>query len=222
MQNTPELELKGIAFSLTKHGQTLASAIAYAELGKVMKNDASIWTGLGASLARGAGALQRERFLSEGAKALMRGLEVGPNTPFASPCRNWLEIIAEEIDISGLAPIKDEELEPLAEFLDIVPNLFGDAVKALPADEQEAAIRAFGESGNPRFLSAMLAALDGEYGEPHVRAALKRLPKFGDRPEIRTALAKLAVDVRSKEHQPYLRAALEAIDPEWAGQFGDL
>ena len=84
------------------------------------------------------------------------------------------------------------------------------------------AIMAFGESGNPRFLSAMLAAIRGEYGDFHVRAALKRISKFGDRPEIREALAGLATDARAGEFQPYLGAALNGVNAEWASQFGDI
>lgn len=219
---TPELDLKDTAFSFTKHGHTLASAIAYAELGKVMKNDASIWTGLGASLARGAGTFNRERFLKEGAASLMRGLEIGQGTPFASPCRNWLEVISEEVDLSEVGPIKDDALEPLIVFLDIVPEAFADAVRAVPEDEQGRAIRALGDSGNPRFLGALLAAVRGEFGDMRTREALKRLGKFGDRPEIREALAALATDARASDFQPYLGAALQAVNPEWAAQFGEI
>lgn len=220
MEVSPELLLKDVAFTLQRSGQNLASAIAYTELAKSLKNDASAWTGLGAALAKSGGTLTQKTFYEWSAKVFMRALEMAAGTPFQSPCQNWLGVIGETIDVSKLKPIGDEELEPLAAYLDIEPNSLGDGLAALEPDDQGKAIMAIGDIGGEHLVGAMLDAVKGRFGDFNVRAALKRLSKFGDTPAIRETLAEVAVSTRSEDFQPYLAAALNAVDKEWAGKFG--
>jgi len=215
MSRSPELQMKDVAFNFQKHGHNRASAVAYAELAKSLKSDPAVWTGLGAALAREEAQLWA-------AKSLLRGLSIAEGTPFASPCRNWLNIIAEQTDLTDVGPLADEEIDPLLAEIDSDPEAFLKGVAAFEEDDQIKAVEGMVASRNVRFLPVILNGVRGAYGKFARREALRDIKNFGDTPEIRAALAELAVDPDAKKFQPFLGKALNAIDPEWAAQFGEI
>lgn len=212
---TVELRIKDVAFNFQKHGHNLASALVYAEVGKALQSDPAIWTGMGAALAR-------EEVWTWSARSLMRGLKLGAGTPFESPCKNWLGIIQENMSLDGMAPVEPEEMDSLLGEIDHDPQALIAAMATLPEDDQVKAVEAFAESYNQRFLPVVLQGVRGAYGKWGRREALRYLPKFGDSPETRDALAALAVEADAKKFQPMLGKAMNAIDPEWAAQFGEI
>ncbi len=219
MESTPESLLKEAAFVFQRSGRNLSSALVYAEVARHIEKDPAIYTGMGAALAKSADGDDKLLFYTWATKALKRGLLLGQGTMFESPCVNWLEIIKEEMDVVQPDPMEMSDLDGLAAFLnDKGVNLVTDLGRISESD-LTATVMAMIGLPREQFMPVALAALAGEFGEMIQRMALLNIQRFGDTPQIREALAKVALEFDSYALQPELGETMKAIDPEWAAQF---
>lgn len=222
MESTPESLLKESAFVFQRSGRNLSSALVYAEVAKHIEKDPAVYTGMGAALAKSAEGIKGEarlELLTWATMALKRGLLLGQGTMFESPCVNWLEIIKKEMDVVQPDPMEVTDLEKLLGFLDGKGvDLLADLDRLSEVD-QTGSSKAIAAMPRDRFLKVILATSAGNYGEDAQRQAIVQIRTFGDTPEIRETLAKVAVHVDSYALQPELDDTMKAIDPEWAAQF---
>lgn len=219
MESTPESLLKESAFVFQRSGRNLSSALVYAEVAKHIENDPAIYTGMGAALAKSAEGNDKLQFYTWATKALKRGLLLGQGTMFESPCVNWLEIIKEEMDVVQPDPMEVSDLEGLAGFLtEKGVDLVGD-LGQLSEQDLTATVMALIGMPRDRFSPVLLAAVAGQFGEKIQKMAILNIQYFGDSPQIRETLAKVALHVDSYALQPELGETMKAIDPEWAAQF---
>lgn len=219
MENTPEAALKDIAFTFQRNGKQHSSALIYAEVAKHLQNDAAVYTGLGAGLAKAAPGAERISFITWAAKSLKRGLLIGQGGPFESPCVNWLEIIKEEIDVVEPDPMVTDELDELIAYLQGVEAPLVTDTDALDEEDQKKTVLAMINMPCPLFLPVVLAGADGKFDESLQRKSIAGLPGFGDQPQMRELLAELALQVDSDHLQPELREAMQSLDGAWAAQF---
>jgi|GEM_PF-5054832 len=219
MENTPEAALKDIAFSFQRNGKQHSSAMVYAEVAKHLQNEAAVYTGLGAALAKAAPGAERITFITWAAKSLKRGLLIGQGGPFESPCVNWLEIIKEEIDVVEPDPMVVEELDSLIAYLQGVASTLVTDTDALEEEDQKNAVYAMVNMPCPMFLPVALAGAGGQFGEEVQRKCISALPGFGDQAQVRELLAEVALRTDSDALQPELKETMVALDADWAGQF---
>lgn len=222
MESTPESLLKESAFVFQRSGRNLSSALLYAEVGKHIEKDPAVYTGMGAALAKSAEGIKGEarlELLTWATMALKRGLLLGQGTMFESPCVNWLEIIKEEMDVVQPDPMEVADLEKLLVFLDGKGIDLVSDLDRLSEVDRVGSSKAIAAMARNRFFNVILATSAGKYGEDAQRQAIVHIRTFGDTPEIRETLAKVAVHVDSYALQPELGDTMKAIDPEWAAQF---
>lgn len=217
MERSKDDMLQQAAQTFLAHEQALAAAIAYAETAQQRNNvGPEVWMGLGSALQLCPGRLSRKPFLEWSARSLKRSLVAGATDNLEDCCHEWLMDYSSEICVDDLEPLAQADLPALLAFLDIDINIFPNAISKLPEEARGFVVICLGEQGNPRFLPVMLSALRGVWGDFNVRASLKRLGRYGDTPEIRETLEIVAFSERADHFQPYLRVALDRIDPEWA------
>lgn len=214
-QKQPHL-LEQIAFGFYKQQQYLAAAMVFAELAKVEKESPAAWCGLATSLVNSAGMLVRKPFLEGAVKAFKRCLGVAEGTDYKDVCLDWLGNIGQEkeVDPAQFQAMRDEEIAPLLQFLDIDRETIPKAIDATPEQERMLVVMGLGDSRSPHFLIAMQAAAQMRWDEGSARSALKRLPTFAYQPETEQVLRAIAQKPESEQLQPYLKFALDAISAQ--------
>lgn len=216
MELNPANMLKGLADRFQEIGHDLAAAIAYCESAQSGNDDPALWFNLAVSLRKLVGALVNKPFFEWSAKCLKRVLLLAPDTELSDTAVEGLMNLSQQQNVDALPAMTLEELPSLLSFLDIDINVFPKAISALPEEERGYAIMVLGDQGKRRFLPPLLSAVRGVWGDFHARAALKRLPRHGDSPEIRETLETVAYSAKAAELQPYLRMAMVQVNQEWA------
>ncbi|MEM1000619.1 MAG: hypothetical protein AAGN35_26435 [Bacteroidota bacterium] len=214
LQSASQLTRLAPEFAAKEHH--LAAAILLGEATLAGVNNAGTWYVFGVELFRSAGVLVRKPFFEWSARCLKRAVALVQDPELEELATEGLMDLSSQVNVDSLTAIEDDELESLLAFLDIDINTFPKAISALPEDQRGYALMVMGDHGSPRFLPVMLSALRGVWGDYPARVALKRLGNFGDTPEIRETLEVIVFSPRSRDYQPYLRMAMERIDPEWA------
>ena len=216
MELNPANMLKSLADRFQDSGHDLAAAIAYCESAQSGLDDPILWFNLAVSLRKLVGALVNKPFYDWSAKCLKRVLLLSPDSQLADTAVEGLMNLSEQQNVDDLPAMTLEELPNLLSFLDIDINVFHKAINALPEEERGYAIMVLGDQGKQRFLPPLLSAVRGVWGDFQARAALKRLPRHGDSPEIRETLETVAFSTKAADLQPYLRMAMVQVNQEWA------
>jgi hypothetical protein len=200
------------AMDFFKAQQPLAAALVYAEAAQGGASAPGLWCGLGSSLMRCRGVLVRRPFEIWAAKVFRRGEPTFPGSPYAEIARDWLRELPEA---GREAPLRDEELPAMIEFLLINERVLPEAAAALPQDDRMGVVMALGDRRAPLYVPLLRDAIEGRLGDGAARSALKRVGAFLERPDVQASLLAAARSPSRDELEPYLKFVLDRLPPGW-------
>jgi hypothetical protein len=200
------------ALTFFRARQTLAAAIIYTEVAQGGASTPGLWCGLGSALMASRGTFVRKPFEAWAAKVFRRGAPSFPGTPYAAAAKDWL---AELPGAERVAPLTDEELPRMLEFLVVNEAVLPEATAALPDEDRMGVVMTLCGRAKPVYLPLLRAAIEGRLGHGAARSALKRIGPFLERAELQASLLAAAEAPDREELEPYLGFIVDRLPPEW-------
>jgi hypothetical protein len=197
--------------------QPLACAILLADSAREGSTDPGLWVGLGAGLMGSAGVLVRKPFIAAADKAFARARPLAEGTPFAEVIDEWMPAIEKEREGAAAGPMKDDELDPLLDFLHVTDQVMIEAVEGLPANERMFALIVLRDRADERYFPLLCEAASGTWGPEVARSAYKGLYRYRDRKELHVAVEKLRGRGLFEECRVYVNGALGRDPSDGAG-----
>lgn len=186
--------------------QPRAAALLFLELIREAARSGEVWCGLGAALL-GARTPGMRRTFERWAAMVLRDAEVYANrSEWAAPVAE-LRVGLPAIPDDPFTTIQIGDLERLllTDHVDLLP----DAIDHLPAADRLLAATALIEHSRWA-IAVTCAAIDGRWGPPGARAALRRSDRFVGSGAVRASIEKAASSPRRDELEPFLGYALDA------------
>jgi hypothetical protein len=196
-----------VATEFYKAAQPLAAAVVYAELAQGGASSAQLWCGLGSALMGSRGVFVRAPFESWAARAFHRGAPLFAGTPYAAVVDEWRA----DLPPGDVAPLDDAALAALLKFLMVEERVLVDAAAKLPPEEAMGAVMTLGDRDSPLYMPLLRAAVMGELGDGAARAALKRIGRYAEWPEIQAAVLVARDGPKAAELGPYLTSRLPTL-----------